>query len=76
MIVPWQEIPQDTLHNLIEHFVLREGTDYGEQEISFTDKVEQVLNLLKNKEAVVVYSELHETVDIKLCRDLSSGSQA
>lgn len=74
MIVPWQDIPEETLRNLIEHFVLREGTDYGETEISFDDKVTQVVNLLKNKEAVVVYSELHETVDIKLCRDLSSGS--
>lgn len=71
MIVPWQEIPEETLRNLIEHFVLREGTDYGEQEASFEDKVEQVYSLLKNKEAVVVYSELHETVDIKPVRSLA-----
>lgn len=71
MIVPWQEIPQETLRNLIEHFVLREGTDYGEQEASFEEKVEQVYNLLKSKEAVVVFSELHETVDIKPVRSLA-----
>ncbi|CZF84597.1 hypothetical protein RN22_20285 [Grimontia sp. AD028] len=71
MIVPWQEIPEETLRNLIEHFVLREGTDYGEQEASFEEKVEQVYNLLKNKEAVVVFSELHETVDIKPVRSLA-----
>lgn len=71
MIVPWQEIPEETLRNLIEHFVLREGTDYGEQEASFADKVEQVYFLLKNKEAVVVYSELHETVDIKPVQSLA-----
>ena len=70
MIVPWQEIPEETLRNLIEHFVLREGTDYGEQEASFEEKVEQVYNLLKNKEAMVVFSELHETVDIKPVRSL------
>ncbi|CZF80398.1 YheU family protein [Grimontia marina] len=70
MIVPWQEIPEETLRNLVEHFVLREGTDYGEQEASFEEKVEQVYNLLKNKEAVVVFSELHETVDIKPVRSL------
>lgn len=71
MIVPWQEIPEETLRNLVEHFVLREGTDYGEQEASFEEKVEQVYNLLKNKEAVVVFSELHETVDIKPVRSLA-----
>lgn len=71
MIVPWQEIPEETLRNLVEHFVLREGTDYGEQEASFEDKVAQVYSLLKNREAVVVYSELHETVDIKPTRSLA-----
>ncbi len=72
MIVPWQEIPEESLRGLIEHFVLREGTDYGEQETSFEEKVEQVYHLLKRKEAVVVYSELHETVDIKSIRSLSA----
>ncbi|WP_028025921.1 YheU family protein [Enterovibrio calviensis] len=72
MIIPWQEIPEETLRNLVEHFVLREGTDYGEQEASFEEKVEQVYLLLKNKEAMVVYSELHETVDIKPARSLTA----
>ncbi|PKF51524.1 YheU family protein [Enterovibrio nigricans] len=71
MIIPWQEIPEENLRSLVEHFVLREGTDYGEQEISFDEKVDQVLALIKNREAVVVYSELHETVDIKLTRSLA-----
>lgn len=66
MIIPWQSIPDQTLRNLIEHFVLREGTDYGEQEVSFEDKVEQVYLKLKLKEATLVYSELHESIDIKI----------
>lgn len=70
MIIPWQDIPPETLTNLIEHYVLREGTDYGEQEISLTAKVEHVRQQLKNNEAVIVYSELHETVDIKLRQHL------
>ena len=31
MIIPWQQLPAATLDSLIESFVLREGTDYGEQ---------------------------------------------
>lgn len=65
MIIPIDEIEKDTLRNIAEAFVLREGTDYGEEEASFEDKVEQVLGLLASKEAVLVYSELHETVDIR-----------
>ncbi|NOH64038.1 MULTISPECIES: YheU family protein [Vibrio] len=66
MIVPWQQIDPDTLDNLIREFVLREGTDYGELEISLQDKVDQIKSQLESGEAVVVFSELHETVDIQL----------
>ncbi|MGL5974608.1 MAG: YheU family protein, partial [Aeromonas sobria] len=34
MIIPWQELDGDTLTNLIEQFVLQEGTEYGEQDVS------------------------------------------
>lgn len=64
MIIPWQDLEGTTLDNLVESFVLREGTDYGEQEMSLTDKVEQVKAQLRTGIAVIVYSELHETVDI------------
>ncbi|MCK6263150.1 YheU family protein [Vibrio sp. ZSDE26] len=70
MIIPWQQIENDTLENLIKEYVLREGTDYGEIECSLQDKVDQVKALLKTGEATVVFSELHETVDIKLRNSL------
>ncbi|WP_299016809.1 YheU family protein [uncultured Photobacterium sp.] len=72
MIIPWQEIDPDTLNNLIEHFVLREGTDYGENELNMSQKVEHVRQQLAAGEAVIVFSELHESVDIKLRRELGS----
>ena len=28
MIIPWQDLDPETLDNLIESFVLREGSDY------------------------------------------------
>lgn len=65
MIIPWQEISPETLDNLIREFVLREGTDYGSVEVSLQDKVDQVKHQLVSGEAQVVYSELHETVDIQ-----------
>ena len=65
MIIPISELEADTLHSIAESFVLREGTDYGEIEASFADKVEQVIAQLKAGDVMLVYSELHETVDIK-----------
>lgn len=64
MIIPYTELPPDTLRALVEEFVSREGTDYGEQEWSFADKVEQVIEQLRNGEAVIEYSELHESCTI------------
>ncbi|USD65516.1 YheU family protein [Vibrio sp. SCSIO 43136] len=66
MIIPWQQIESETLDNLIKEFVLREGTDYGSQEISLDDKISQVKSQLASGQAVIVFSELHETVDIQV----------
>jgi uncharacterized protein YheU (UPF0270 family) len=64
MIIPIEELDAETLQNIVESVVLREGTDYGEEELSFATKVEQLLTQLRNGEAVLQYSELHESVDI------------
>lgn len=64
MIIPWQDLTPETLDNLTESFVLREGTDYGEQERSLEEKVADVKQQLRNGEAVLVWSELHQTINI------------
>ena len=64
MILPWQDLSPETLDNLIESFVLREGTDYGEHERSLEQKVNDVKRQLKSGDVVLVWSELHETVNI------------
>jgi Uncharacterized protein conserved in bacteria len=64
MIIPWQQLPAATLDSLIESFVLREGTDYGEQTFSLAEKVEQVRQQLELGDVVILYSELHESVTI------------
>ena len=68
MIIPWQDIAPETLENLIKEFVLREGTDYGDVEISLQSKIDQVKQQLQSGEASIIFSELHETVDIQLTK--------
>ncbi|MBL5861347.1 YheU family protein [Serratia fonticola] len=75
MIIPWQEIEQETLNSLIESFVLREGTDYGEHERSLEQKVDDVRRQLKSGEVVLVWSELHETVNIMPRGQISAGQE-
>jgi len=64
MIIDYKELSPDTLYSIIESFVLREGTDYGELEYSLQEKVEHVKTQLVNSEAFIEYSEEHETVTI------------
>ncbi|MBT1065834.1 YheU family protein [Bowmanella sp. Y26] len=64
MIIPIDQLEAQTLHNIIEAFVLREGTDYGSEEISLAEKIQQVHQQLKSGDALLVYSELHESVNI------------
>jgi uncharacterized protein len=50
----------------VETFVLREGTDYGEQEVPLATKVAQVVKQLQRGEARIVFDPVTESVDIRL----------
>ncbi len=64
MIIPLEQINEDTLIAIIEDFILREGTDYGEIDASKEEKIAQVKVQLQQGSAVIVYSELHESINI------------
>jgi len=66
MEIPYQAVQAETLGNMIEEFVTRDGTDYGEQEIDLEDKVAQVLSLLKAGKAAIQYDEALEICEIVL----------
>lgn len=68
MIVPWQDVSEDTLNNLLEEFVTRDGTDYGEREVPMTTRVAQVREALRHGELVIWFDSTTETIDI-LSRD-------
>jgi uncharacterized protein len=62
--VPYGELPADLLNAVIESFVLREGTDYGEKELSLADKVARVISQLKRGEAKIIFDPESESVTI------------
>jgi uncharacterized protein len=64
VVVPYTELAADLLRAVIESYVLREGTDYGEKEFSLEDKVAHVINRLKRGEARIVFDPESETVSI------------
>lgn len=63
-MVPHRELSAAALRGVVESFVLREGTDYGEREFTFEQKVAQVMRQLEDGEARVVFDSKTGTVDI------------
>jgi uncharacterized protein YheU (UPF0270 family) len=61
--VPYTELSQDALRGVIESFVLREGTDYGEAEFSLEQKVAHVLRQLERHEAQIMFDPNSETIN-------------
>jgi hypothetical protein len=66
--VPFSELPAELLHAVVESFVLREGTDYGEKEMSLEDKVAGVIRQLKKGEAKILFDPESDSVTIAVKR--------
>ena len=66
MEIPYRSLNPATLQNLIEERVTRDGTDYGEQEASLDEKVNQVKTQLASGKAYILYDEELETCEILL----------
>jgi uncharacterized protein len=64
VVVPYSELAPDLLHAVVESFVLREGTDYGETEVPLQHKVNRVINQLKNGEAIIMFDPESDSVTI------------
>jgi uncharacterized protein YheU (UPF0270 family) len=62
--IPYDQLSQEALIGLIEEFVTRNGTDYGESEIPLETKISQVLMQLKSKDAFIVFDHHSETATI------------
>ena len=63
-VVPLDRIPSEALTNLIQSYVLREGTDYGDREFSIDEKIAHVERQLQRGEVVVVFEPADETFSI------------
>ncbi len=72
MEIPYTALAPDTLRNLVEEFVTREGTDYGSQIFSLQDKVRHVMRQLEQGKAVIVYDSESETCHIRQRDSLST----
>ena len=64
VVIPHDDLTEAALRGVVEAFVLREGTDYGELELALEQKVAQVLRQLRRGEARIVFDCASGSVDI------------
>ncbi len=64
VVVPHGALDADVLRAVLESFVLREGTDYGAEEVTLDSKVARVLEQLERGEAEILFDPETESIDI------------
>lgn len=64
MIIPPERLTEPVLRGIVEAFILREGTDYGNVELGLEIKVEQLLPQVIKGEVLIVYDEKLESVSL------------
>jgi len=62
--IPYEQLSPEALHGVIEEFVTRDGTDYGEVEIPLEIKIDQVLAQIKSGRAVIVFDQETESCTV------------
>jgi uncharacterized protein YheU (UPF0270 family) len=64
IVIPHRELQPETLRAMLEDFVTRDGTDYGEQECTLEARVSQVLGQLNSGKVAIVYAPDTESFSI------------
>jgi uncharacterized protein YheU (UPF0270 family) len=64
IVVPLERINSDTLRKMVEEFVTRDWSELSDAGYTFEDKIEQVIQQLKDGRASVVFDLLSETCNI------------
>lgn len=73
--IPYRELSPEALRGVLESFVLREGTEYGEHDVSLDEKVAQVLLQLERGDAQVIFHAALESIDIVVAKPSSRRSR-
>ena len=72
LAIPYQQLSAEALDGILEDFVCREGTDYGDYDVSLEDKKAQVKAQLADGSAMLLFDPVQQTCHIEMTRVLRS----
>lgn len=62
--IPYDQLSTEALQGVVEEFVTRDGTDYGEVEMPLETKIAQVMAQIRSGKAVIVFDQETESCTI------------
>ena len=73
MIIPPSQLNPDVLNNILEEFITREGTDYGQQELNLQEKVARLHPQVMKGEVLIVFDERLQNIQLLSKEDYTLG---
>lgn len=64
MVIPPQSLSPEALHAVLEEFISREGTDYGDREWTLAEKVRQLKPQVLRGQVLIVFDPVSEQVNL------------
>ncbi|MEL0614342.1 YheU family protein [Marinomonas arenicola] len=61
-LIPYDSLESETLMTILDDIVSREGTDYGDYDLSAEQKRQQAVAALKGGQAVLLFDTESETI--------------
>ena len=61
--VPYTRLKKDVLNSLIEEYICREATDYGERELEFEEKKNRLFKAIKDEKVKIYFEPNEESIN-------------
>ena len=74
MIIPPESLSEEALQGVLEEFISRDGTDYGDQELSLEAKVSRLKPQVMRHEVLIVFDPELEGITLMTREDWRSAS--
>lgn len=64
MIIPPERLTTEALRGIVQSFITREGTDYGESELTIEGKTDRLMPQILSGDVVIVFDEESQSVNL------------
>lgn len=64
IVIPHRSLSEQALYGVVEEFINRDGTDYGEFELSLQQKVYKLMEQINRDKVFIVYDDETESTSI------------